>query len=203
MPYVNVTMDVGAAMTAYKVLWNFPVKFKNVMLHLGDFHYMKENFAVMGKMIAGSGFEDIIFQANICSSGCLNGVLNGSHYNRCWAIHELFYEALERLLLDAYIKQTDTVLPDEIHTIMNVKDLDTLLTMLDQDVVQQFVAGYENYKSDMRNGVYGRTAVLVGILFRPDEMPARYAHSSLREQLQFEKACMGVHATLLFWFEQN
>lgn len=40
---------------------------------------------------------------------------------------------------------------------MNVKDLDTLLTMLDQDVVQQFLAGYENYKSDMRNGVYDRT----------------------------------------------
>ena len=40
---------------------------------------------------------------------------------------------------------------------MNV-NLDTLLTMLDQDVLQQFLAGYENYKSDMRNGVYGRTA---------------------------------------------
>lgn len=47
MPYVNVIMDVGAAMNSYKVLWNFPMKFKNVMLYLGDFHFMKENFAVM------------------------------------------------------------------------------------------------------------------------------------------------------------
>ena len=83
MPYVNLTMDVGAAMNAYKVVWNFPLKFANVMLHLGDFHFMKENFAVIGKLITGSGFEDIVFQANICSSGCLNGILNGSHYNRC------------------------------------------------------------------------------------------------------------------------
>ena len=77
------------AMNACNVLWNLPMKFKNVMLHLGDFHFMKENFAVMGNMIAGSGFEDVVFQADICFSGCLNGIHSG--YNRCWAIHSLFY----------------------------------------------------------------------------------------------------------------
>ena len=83
MPYVNVTMDVGAAMTAYKVLWNFPNQFKNVMLHLGDFHFINKNFAVIGKIVSGSCFEDAVFQASLCSSGCLNGIMNGSHYNRC------------------------------------------------------------------------------------------------------------------------
>ena len=83
MPYVNITLDVGAAMSVLKLLWNYPEKFGNVIIHLGDFHFIKENFSFIGKLVAGSGFEDAIFQADVCSSGSLNGVLSRSHYNRC------------------------------------------------------------------------------------------------------------------------
>ena len=37
MPYVNITLDLGAAMPAYKVVWNYPNIFSNVIIHLGDF----------------------------------------------------------------------------------------------------------------------------------------------------------------------
>lgn len=46
MPYVNITLDVGAAINAYKFLWSNQQLFSNVMIHLGDFHFMKENFQV-------------------------------------------------------------------------------------------------------------------------------------------------------------
>jgi len=46
MKYVNVTLDVGAAMNAFKTVWQYPIRFKNVIIHLGDFHFMKENFTV-------------------------------------------------------------------------------------------------------------------------------------------------------------
>jgi hypothetical protein len=46
MPFVNIILDVGAAMNAFKMVWNHPMKFKNVVIHLGDFHFMKENFQV-------------------------------------------------------------------------------------------------------------------------------------------------------------
>ena len=46
MKYVSITLDVGAAMNAYKTIWNYPDKFKNVVIHLGDFHFIKENFEV-------------------------------------------------------------------------------------------------------------------------------------------------------------
>ena len=95
MPYVNVTLDVGAAMNAKRMLWNYPLKFKNVLIHLGDFQFMKENFGVIRKIVKESGFEDIIFQAGVCSTGSLNGVLTGSYYNRAWTLHRAFLEALE------------------------------------------------------------------------------------------------------------
>ena len=44
MPQVNITLDMGAAINAFKVLWNRKKEFKNVVIHLGDFHLMKENF---------------------------------------------------------------------------------------------------------------------------------------------------------------
>ena len=37
--------------------------------------------------MANFGFEDIIFQSGICSSGSLNGVLVRSHYKETWTIH--------------------------------------------------------------------------------------------------------------------
>ena len=66
MPYVNVTLDFFAAMNAFKLIWNYQSRFRNVVIHLGDFHFIKENFGVIGKIVKSSGFEDVIFQANVC-----------------------------------------------------------------------------------------------------------------------------------------
>ena len=46
MPCTNTTLDVGAAINAFKYLWSNNNTFSNVVLHLGDFHFMKENFKV-------------------------------------------------------------------------------------------------------------------------------------------------------------
>jgi hypothetical protein len=49
MPYVNITLDVGAAINAFKLIWNYEEDFKNIVIHLGDFHFMKENFKVRSR----------------------------------------------------------------------------------------------------------------------------------------------------------
>jgi len=51
MPLVNITLGVGAAINAYLVLWNNPVLFKNIIIHLGSFHFLKENFQVLPHII--------------------------------------------------------------------------------------------------------------------------------------------------------
>ena len=68
MPYANLSIDVGEAIDAYKLLWNYPEKYKNVIIHLQDFHFLKEGNTMLGKLISGSGFEDIIFQAVLAGS---------------------------------------------------------------------------------------------------------------------------------------
>ena len=202
MPYVNVTMDVRAAMNAYKVLWNFPMKFKNVMLHLGDFHFMKENFTVMGNLIAGSGFEDVVFQADLCSSGCLNGILSGSHYNRCWAIHNLFYEALERLLLGAFIDRTNATITDEIRSLLAVNYISSLFALLEPEEVKRFLDGYESFKIEVREGLYGRTAQF-WLLFHLDLMKCQHmVHTSVQEN-NYDLRRYGWEFMLPFYFGLN
>ena len=131
------------------------------MIHLGDFHYMKEGFILMGKLIGGSGFEDVIFQAGICSSGSMNGVISGSHYNRSWAVHGLFSEALGRLLFERFLTIVDdTDIPDVIRcNLLNRKATDNLLSDIEFNIkVARFFALYENFKQDIRSGNYGKTA---------------------------------------------
>ena len=37
--------------------------------------------------MSDSGFEDVAFQSNLCTSGSLHGVMSGTHYNRAWIVH--------------------------------------------------------------------------------------------------------------------
>ena len=56
----------------------------NVIIHFGDFHVLKENFKVMGVLVQCLGFEEIVYQARLCKSGSLSGVMTNGHYNQTW-----------------------------------------------------------------------------------------------------------------------
>ena len=154
MPFVNITWDMGAAINAYKYLWTNPVKFSDIVIHPGDFHFVKENFAVIGNLIKGSGFEDVIFQGEICSSGSLNGVLSASHYNRAWAVHLAFSEALERLLLNRFLEEVS--LPQSLIDIFS--DPDSVWLERTDIHINNFVTEYETFRSSVRAGSLGKTA---------------------------------------------
>ena len=155
MPYVNVTLDVGAAVNAYKVIWNYPEKFKNVIIHLGDFHFIKENFGIIGKLVTGSGFEDVIFHAGVCSSGSLKGVLAGSHYNRAWVVHTAFSEALERLLFERFLEEYNVTLP-QIFSQLTDDTYINIETTIENE--KDLFFEYLIFKDNVRSGTLGKTS---------------------------------------------
>ena len=77
MKYTHITVDAEVAAKFYHIIWNNPVKFNDILIHPGDFHGMMEFFSIIGKIIQGSSFEDIVYQAGFC----INGVLTGKHHN--------------------------------------------------------------------------------------------------------------------------
>ena len=46
IPYVNITLDVCAAINVYKYLWDNYDILSAVVGQRGDFHFMRENFKV-------------------------------------------------------------------------------------------------------------------------------------------------------------
>ena len=76
MTYAHITIDGGAASKFYHVIWNSPEEFKNIIIHLGDFHGLHELFCVIGRIIKGSGFEEIVYESGLCTSGGLKSVLS-------------------------------------------------------------------------------------------------------------------------------
>ena len=71
-------MDVGAAMKAFQLIWNYPITRSGILIHPGDFHCMLMFFSVIGSYLRGSGFEEIIFQVKLSTSGCIKGVMTGN-----------------------------------------------------------------------------------------------------------------------------
>ena len=103
MRYTHITTD--AATKFYQVIWNNLIDFKNVVIHLGDFHAMQELFTIIGKIIKGSGFGDIMYQVGNCTTGGIKAVTSGKHYNRSWAVHECLSEAMHRLFIEQVATQ--------------------------------------------------------------------------------------------------
>lgn len=59
-------------------------------------------------LVSSSGFEDVIFQSNVCSTGSLNGVINGTLYNEAWNVHGICSEAMERITLKRYLVEVNS-----------------------------------------------------------------------------------------------
>ena len=50
-----------------------------------------------------SGFEELLVESGVCSSGSIEKVMTGKYYNRPLCIHELVFEALDCLLLYVFM----------------------------------------------------------------------------------------------------
>ena len=53
-----------------------------IFIYLRDLHAFMALFGSIGKFVTGGGFEEIVYQAGLCTSGSMNGLLYGKHYNR-------------------------------------------------------------------------------------------------------------------------
>ncbi len=145
MTYVHITLDVGAAIKAFHVVWNNPTSWSDIIIHLGDFHAMMAFFGVIGRFVAGSGLEDILFQAGLCSSGSISGVISGKHYNRCWLIHEAFAEALERLFMERFSPQVPETVYEFAQCHPESSDLSNLL---DNTSVKEYISDFQSKMSE-------------------------------------------------------
>ena len=92
--YTTCTFDLAIVMKALEILWNEKEKYRDFIIQIGAFHTICAYFNVLGKKMEGrSGFAEVVLESGICSSGSINGVMKGKHYNRALCVHLAVCEA--------------------------------------------------------------------------------------------------------------
>ena len=76
MKYTHIVADVGAAEKYYEVIWINPDELKDIINYLRDFHDLMHIFRNCGKFVSNRAFEEILYQARICSAGGIRPVLS-------------------------------------------------------------------------------------------------------------------------------
>lgn len=62
-----------------------------------------QSFFRMGRMLVrGSGYEDTKFQAELCTTVSLKGILSGKCCNQTWLVNECFTEAVDLRFYEKY-----------------------------------------------------------------------------------------------------
>ena len=151
MKYTHITVDAGAAQKFFHVIWNNPEEFRNVIIHLGDFHAMMGFFGNIGKLVSRSGFEDVVYQSNLCTSGGITGVISGKHYNRSWDVHECFAEAVDRLFCEEHLPEISQELEETIKS-------DGEVTRILQDAeFNNYIKQYNSLQERCIQGEFGKT----------------------------------------------
>lgn len=199
MPYVNVTLDVGAAINAYKLVWKYSQQFSNVVIHLGDFHVLKENFKIMGLLLQSSGFEEIVYEGRLCTSGSMCGVMNGTHYNRAWKIHEVMSEALERIVLKRFLHEVDPSISDDLIDLASEESdgVDRYSIRSGESLKKEF----DDYQKKVRRGYLGKTAQFWLIYIDLMRLQRQY-HTAVQEN-DFELRLASIEAFLPYYFYYN
>ena len=76
MKYTHITVNVGAAEKYYKAICINPDEFKDAILYLGDFHDFMHFLSNCEQFLSNSRFEEILYQARMCSVGGIRPVLS-------------------------------------------------------------------------------------------------------------------------------
>ena len=154
MKFTHINIDGGAAMQFFHVVWNNPDEFNNVLIHLGDFHAMMKFFSTIGKFVAGSGFEEVVYQAGFCTSVGIKGVFSGKHSNRSWMVHKRFAKAIDRLFCEAYLPEITKDLEHVVKRNVSEQIIDDVIETIPFTDYEQ---RYESLKSCCLQGESGKT----------------------------------------------
>jgi len=71
-PVTFITFDLTLAKKAYNILWQHSHLYQNDFVHLGAFHTILSYIRALGKLMKGSGFDDIVVETGICTNGSIN-----------------------------------------------------------------------------------------------------------------------------------
>ena len=112
----------------------------------------------IGKMMSGSGFEEIVIQSGICASGSLDQVMNGKHFNRALRIHQQMLSAVERLLLQEFVERhhIDTSAFPELNSLAEHPNASKVSDANNSDAVVTLMNYYARFLDEFKVMTWGK-----------------------------------------------
>ena len=154
----------------------------------------------------GSRFNEVLLESGICTSGSINGVMKGKHYNRALRTHLAVCKALERLLLERFFSSEDSsnILTDDVqklpsnpHDDPSKEFLD--LSFEDTSLIHLFYA-YQKFQKEVASGVHGKTAQFWLSYMNHVELIMRFLIVTKKNILEIYQACINSMSPLFFTF---
>ena len=89
-----VICDEGVFRILAQIVLQRPIEFQNILPMLGCFHLTKAVEHCLGKLLKGSGIEDLLVSTNCFGIKIMEQVLVGTHYVRSLRGFMIIYESL-------------------------------------------------------------------------------------------------------------
>ena len=98
-----------------KIQWNFPQTHgeDKFLIMFGGLHVEKALWTALGKILNGSGWTEILTEAEIATSGTVDSFLKSSHVTRTRHVHQISALTLSKLQKDAFLGENAGLLDEE------------------------------------------------------------------------------------------
>ena len=158
--YTINTFDLGVCMKALPLVWKYTEKFKEHVILPGPFHTSMNYIGMItNHKCRGSGYAEVLLEAQLVTSGCLTSVLSGKAYAKALFCLKTVCEALERLLLEVFVDEMNIQLcPGILLEVIKSCSRKRLDDALQDTSTMSIIQKYLEYQDMVRKGHLGKTA---------------------------------------------
>lgn len=158
---------------------------------------------MLGKKCRGSGYQEILLEAGLVTSGSINSVLSGKAYNKALFCLKTVVEALQRLLIDVFIEERDYKLeePASLVRLLVSPNRDLLESALCDSATTELIQAYLEFEDNVRQGHLGKTAVYWMSVIDQAHLLFMLQHAVKTNDLLLFHHCNGEMANLFFAYD--
>lgn len=158
---------------------------------------------LIGNKCKGSGYSEILIEAELVTTGCLNSALKGKAYAKALFSLKTVSEAMQRLLLEKFSQDesTEVTNPGSLLNLVqkcNRKNLD--LALQDPDTLT-ILQNYTSYEDRARNGHLGKTAKFWLSVIEHVRLLLMLQYSVKKNNFPLFHKCNGDMAALFFAYD--
>ena len=188
-------------MKALPLIWKFPEKYKLHVVTPGQFHTVMNYMGmVTGHKFRGSGYAEILLEADLVTSGCLKSVLSGKAYAKALFCLKTVCEALEWLLMEKFEQEESVQVNNPVALFNLVKSCsrENLNLVLQDPSTLSIINKYVKFEEKVRTGLLGKTATFWFGFIEHAHLIFMLIYSVKSNNLKLFHKCNGEMANLFF-----